>query len=165
MLVCGCGRWMHTQGIEERLDAAGAASWFVRSECWGCRWQVGVDVAAGEASGLVDRLIWTDEAAHRLARLPPYVRPLVKEEAESYVRASQDRVVTYDLLMEARHGSTVEWEEEARRRLDKVPGPVRAMARVELERTAAERGLPRVTVGLMEEVKARYFGLAAQKQS
>ena len=40
---------------------------------------------------------------------------------------------------------------------------VRAMARVELERTAVDRGAGRVTVALMEEVKARYFGMAAQR--
>jgi hypothetical protein len=36
------------------------------------------------------------------------------------------------------------------------------MAKVELERTALERGQPRVTVALMEEVKAKYFGMAAK---
>jgi hypothetical protein len=48
--------------------------------------------------------------------------------------------------------------------LDNVPAPVRAMARVELERTAAERGQARITVALMEEVKAKYFGMAAQSK-
>jgi hypothetical protein len=37
------------------------------------------------------------------------------------------------------------------------------MARIELERTAADRGEARITVALMEEVKARYFGMSAQK--
>jgi hypothetical protein len=37
------------------------------------------------------------------------------------------------------------------------------MARIELERTAMDRGLSRVTVPLMEEVKAKYFGMGAQK--
>lgn len=163
MFVCGCGRWMHTQGIEERQASDGAPVWFVRSECCGCHWQVGVDVAVGQAEGVIDRLIWTDEAKHRLDRLPPYVQPLVKDEAEAYLRSKQGRVVTYDLLIEARHGATIKWDEEAKRRLDKVPAPVRAMARVELERTAADRGLRRVTVSLMEEIKAKYFGMAAQK--
>ena len=163
MFVCGCGRWMHTQGVEERTSESGISLWFVRSECCGCRWLVGVEAPAAEAGNLVDRLVWTDEAAHRVDRLPPYVRSLVKEQVEAYARTAQTRVVTYDLLAEARQGVAVEWEEAAARRLDNVPGPVRAMARVELERTAAERGLTRVTVQLMEEVKARYFGLAAQK--
>jgi hypothetical protein len=37
------------------------------------------------------------------------------------------------------------------------------MAKVELERTAADRGQTRITVALMEELKAKYFGMAAQK--
>ena len=52
---------------------------------------------------------------------------------------------------------------DAERRLERVPAPVRAMARIELERTAADRGEARITVALMEEVKARYFGMGAQK--
>jgi hypothetical protein len=36
------------------------------------------------------------------------------------------------------------------------------MARIELERTAADRGLSTVTVALMEEVKARYFGMGSK---
>jgi hypothetical protein len=39
------------------------------------------------------------------------------------------------------------------------------MARVELERTAIERGGdPRVTISLMEEVKARYFGMGRKSE-
>jgi len=36
------------------------------------------------------------------------------------------------------------------------------MAKIELERTAAERGDGRITVALMEEIKAKYFGLGAK---
>jgi hypothetical protein len=39
------------------------------------------------------------------------------------------------------------------------------MARIELERTAADRGEARITVALMEEVKARYFGMGSAKQA
>jgi len=44
-----------------------------------------------------------------------------------------------------------------------VPAAVRAMARQELERTALEKGEPRVTVGMMQEVKGRYFGMFASR--
>jgi hypothetical protein len=37
------------------------------------------------------------------------------------------------------------------------------MARIELERTAADRGLSCITVSLMEEVKAKYFGMSSSK--
>jgi hypothetical protein len=167
MLVCGCGRWMHTQGVDERLDEVAAEShataWLVRSECLGCGLLVGLEAPSEQALALVDRLVWTDDAAHVLERMPPYVATLVKAEVEDYARAQGQKVVTLTLLGQARQGTPVAWDEEAERRLRNVPAPVRAMARLELERTAAERGQPRVTVALMEEVKARYFGMAASK--
>ena len=163
MLTCGCGRWMHTEGIEERADEDGALQWFIRSECRGCGLKVGVDVPAWRTHGLVDRLMWTDDALHRLDRMPPYLAPLVRQEVEQDVRARGERVVSYDALLCPRTGERIEWEPEAERRLENVPAPVRAMARIELERTAADRGTSRITVALMEEVKARYFGMAASK--
>ena len=162
MLTCGCGRWMHTEGVEERMDGS-APAWFVRFECCGCHWKVGMEAPADEVTKLVDRLMWTDEARHVLDRMPPYVAPLIRQQAEEYARDKGQTVITFTLLAQARNGGTVAWDPEAERRLDNVPGPVRAMAQVELERTALERGHTRVTVALMEEVKARYFGMAAQK--
>ena len=162
MLTCGCGRWMHTEGIEERTSAEGSPQWFIRSECRGCGSRFGVDVPAGQMNGLVDRIMWTDDALHRLDRMPPYLGPLFKDEMEQDLRARGERVVTYDNLFRPRSGERIEWEPDAERRLNNVPAPVRAMAKVELERTAADRGLSRITVALMEEVKAKYFGLAAK---
>jgi hypothetical protein len=163
MLTCGCGRWMHTEGIEERASEDGALQWFIRTECRGCGLKVGVAVPADQPGGLVDRVMWTDDAIHRLDRMPPYLAPLVRGEVEQDARVRGERVVTYDTLLRPRTGERIEWESEAEHRLDKVPMPVRAMARIELERTAADRGAARITVALMEEVKARYFGMGAQK--
>jgi hypothetical protein len=162
MLICGCGRWMHTEGVEERMDGS-VPVWFVRFECCGCHWKVGTEASVDEAAGLVDRLMWTDEARHVLDRMPPYAAPLVCRDAEEYARSNGQRVITLTLLAQARNGGAVAWDPEAERRLGKVPGPVRAMAKVELERTALERGQSKVTVALMEEVKVRYFGMAASK--
>lgn len=163
MLTCGCGRWMHTEGIDERSNAGGTSQWFIRTECRGCGFKVGVDVPASQTERLVDRLMWTDDAMHRLDRLPPYLVLLVRSEVEQDVRVRGERVVTYDSLLRPRTGVQIEWEPEAERRLNRVPAPVRAMARIELERTIADRGETRITVALMEEVKARYFGMGAQK--
>jgi hypothetical protein len=154
---------MHTAGLEERPHEGGEDVWFVRWECRGCGLRVGMEAPAVHAERLVDRMMWTDDARHRLDRVPPYASPLVREQTESYARFMQWRAITYDRFMQARTGEQVVWDAEAERRLANVPAPVRAMARVELQRTAAERGEPRVTVALMEEVKARYFGMG-QKQ-
>src|SRR6185437_618902 len=163
MLTCGCGRWMHTEGIEERDGERGAPQWFIGSECKGCGLKVGVDVPEGQTQGLVDRLMWTDEALHRLDRMPPYIATLVEKDVEQDVRQRGLSVVTYDALLCPKSGERIEWAPEAERRLERVPAPVRAMARIELERTAADRGLSRITVSLMEEVKAKYFGMGASK--
>ena len=162
MLTCGCGRWMHTEGIEEHDGESGAPQWFIRSECKGCGLKVGVDVPEGQTHGLVDRLMWTDEALHRLDRLPPYVGTLLRKDVEQDVRQRDSLVVSYDALLRPQIGERIEWEPEAERRLERVPAPVRAMARIELERTAADRGLSRITVSLMEEVKAKYFGMGTR---
>ncbi|MBA5871147.1 MAG: hypothetical protein GDA68_14280 [Nitrospira sp. CR2.1] len=163
MLVCGCGGWMHTEGVEERLSGDGQPTWFVRTECRPCRWLVGIDIPAGQVDGFVDRLMWSDDAKHRLDRVPPYAVPLLRELVEGFAKTRQQRVITYDLIDQAQTGEVVVWDPDAEQRLANVPAPVRAMARVELERTAVDRGARVVTVALMEEVKARYFGMAAQK--
>ena len=154
---------MHTEGIEERMNTDGVPQWFIRSECRGCGLKVGIDMPEGQPQQLVDRLLWTDEALQRLERMPPYLAVLVREEVEQDIRRCGQRVVTYDALLRPRTGERIEWDPEAERRLERVPAPVRAMARIELERTAADRSLSRVTVSLMEEVKAKYFGMGAQK--
>lgn len=154
---------MHTEGIEEHGGESGALQWFIRSECKGCGLKVGVDVPEGQTHGLVDRLMWTDQALHRLDRLPPYVAILLQKDVEQDVRQRDSLVVSYDALLRSQIGERMEWEPEAERRLERVPAPVRAMARIELERTAADRGLSRITVSLMEEVKAKYFGMGSSK--
>jgi len=154
---------MHTEGVDERVDEIGAETWLVRTECHGCGLRVVLETSPDQAMALVDRLMWTDEARHVLDRMPPYVAPLLRHEVEDYARSTGNRVITFALLAQARHGGAVVWEPEAERRLENIPAPVRAMARVELERTAVEKGQSEVTVSLMEEVKAKYFGMAAQK--
>jgi hypothetical protein len=149
---------MHTEGVEERIVEDSVPAWFVRWKC-GCGLWVGLESSSAETERLVDRLMWTDEARHRLERFPPYVAPLVQEKVEAYARLKQWRVIAYERLMLAQAGDSVIWDAEAEQRLLNVPAAVRAMARVELERTAADRGESRVTVALMEAVKARYFGM------
>jgi hypothetical protein len=108
-------------------------------------------------------MMWTDEAIHRLDRMPPYLAPLVRGDVEQDLQVRGECVITYDRLLRPRTGEAIEWDPDAESRLDRVPAPVRAMARVELERTAADRGETRITVTLMEEVKARYFGMGAKQ--
>ncbi len=49
----------------------------------------------------------------------------------------------------------LEWDPEAEQRLKKAPFFVRGMARKRVEKAARERGLERVTLELLEQVKKR----------
>ncbi len=156
-MQCGCGqRWEWTE-VEE-ID---------ESTCLGlggcpiCRVRFGVEGSAKEIGPLLIHTIWTDEAAHFLGRMPPYVAPLVREEVEEYAQTKGAKLITFALFTESKNRGAVFWSPEAEQRLERVPSAVQAMARVELERTAIDRGMNEVTVALMEEVKARYFGMGA----
>ena len=50
--------------------------------------------------------------------------------------------------------SKVEWEPEAKKRLEKVPFFIRPLVRRRAEKAADERGLSRVTTALLDELKA-----------
>ncbi|MCH8039606.1 MAG: PCP reductase family protein [Nitrospinae bacterium] len=156
-MQCTCGRTLELQEIEE-LDGSAC---FIRFDCGVCDFRLGVEVEPKQASPLVDYIVWTDEAQHLLDRMPPYVEPLVREEVEHYARQKEVTVVASAFLAEARNRGAVSWNSEAESRLARVPAGVRALARMELERTALDRGMAEVTVSLMEEVKARYFGMRA----
>lgn len=163
-LTCGCGHLMHTEGVDESPAGIEHETWMVRWECRSCGRRWAAVAPAEQAASVVDRLLWTDDARHLLDRLPPYLAPLVKDQAEDFAKLRGQRVLTTALLMQARQGAAITWDSDAERRLERIPAPVRAMARMELERAALDHGHATVTVSLMEEVKARYFGLFAPHQ-
>ena len=156
-MQCGCQFPLQITEVEELLSD----SVFVRFQCIHCGFSVGVEGDVKELDTLVPRMIWTDEALYQIGRLPPYLAPLVRAEVETFADAQRQRILTFSRLGTARNKGMVEWSPDAERRLDNVPSGIRAMAKTELERTALDRGMPVVTVGLMEEVKTRYFGMAA----
>lgn len=156
---CACGSGFRCEVLEEWEEARV----FLRYRCERCGFRVGIETDHRNGGALFDRPAWTDEALHRLARLPPYVEPLVRKDVEDYADRNGLTVISTDVMLEAGTQGMVSWHPEAKQRLSRVPGPVRAMARVELERTAQDRGLSEVTVELMEEIKARYFGMAAPR--
>ncbi|MDR4495267.1 MAG: PCP reductase family protein [Nitrospirales bacterium] len=143
--------------IEEMTDDQLWGIW----ECTVCGAQIGGEGSPQDFDGFVREITWTDEALYQLDRLPPYLEPLVRDEVVSFTRQRHQWVVTHARMISSQHKGIVVWNPEAQKRLANIPAPVRAMAKVELERTAIDRNLPEVTVSLMEELKARYFGLGA----
>ena len=156
-MQCGCQYSLRIVAIEELPSD----SVFARYHCDQCGFSLGIEGSAKELDPLVPYIMWTDEALYQASRLPPYLVPLVSEEVETFASLRQQKVVSFSRVESARNKGMVEWSPEAERRLANVPSGIRAMAKTELERTALDRGMPAVTVALMEEVKARYFGMAA----
>jgi len=155
-MQCGCHYFLRIADIEELPPD----TVFAKFHCDQCGFSLGVEGSIKELDQVVPPTIWTDEALYQLSRLPPYLVPLVCEEVERFVSTREQTVVTVARVGSARNKGMVEWSPDAERRLDNVPSGIRAMAKIELERTALDRGMPVVTVALMEEVKARYFGMA-----
>ena len=156
-MQCGCDYPLRIVEVEELPPDAV----FTKFHCDRCGFSLGAEGNAKELDPVVSRVLWTDEALYQLSRLPPYLLPLVREEVEEFASTRGQRVVTVARVGSARNKGMVEWTPDAERRINNVPSGIRAMARIELERTALDRGMPAVTVALMEEVKARYFGMAA----
>ncbi len=104
------------------------------------------------------RIEWSAEAQERMERIPPFIRPMLKEEVEAYARENGYRVVTPEILEASRNRSKMEWTPEAEMRMENVPAPIRAMARLEIERMAAQKGYSKVTEEIMDEAKQRFLG-------
>ena len=158
-MQCGCQQSFRVEEVEE-LESDEV---FARFQCDGCGWTVGAEGPLKEIDPLVPLIIWSDEAHYHLSRLPPYLAVLVRDEVETVADDRHYRIVTYSRMVTARNKGQVEWSPDAERRLANVPSGIRTMAKTELERTALDRGMPEVTVALMEEIKTRYFGMATGK--
>ncbi|GJL58706.1 MAG: hypothetical protein NPIRA03_15630 [Nitrospirales bacterium] len=156
-MQCGCEYFLRIVEVEELPSD----SVFAKFHCDRCGFSLGAEGNAKELDAVVSHVEWTDEALYQMSRLPPYLLPLVREEVEKFASTRGQKVVTVARVGSARNKGMVEWNPDAERRINNVPLGIRAMAKIELERTALDRGMPAVTVALMEEVKARYFGMAA----
>jgi len=156
-MECECGKTLELYEVDE-VDAT---TYLARFACGPCRKHIGIEGDQKEVAPFVPQVCWSDEAQHVLDRMPPYVVPFYRDDVERYAHTTGTKLVTFDFLGEAKNQGTVSWSSETLRRLERVPPAIRAMARIELERTALDRGMTEVTAALMEEIKARYFGLGA----
>ena len=156
-MLCACQQPLRIEGVDE-LESEEV---FARFSCKGCGWAVGAEGLSKDIDPLVSSITWSDEARFHLSRLPPYLAHLVRDEVETFARDQHYHIMTYARFVAARNKGMVNWSPDAERRLANVPSGIRTMAKTELERTALDRGMPEVTVALMEEVKTRYFGMAA----
>ncbi len=142
--------------------------------CPDCRHEVTIAGTAAQAEAALEaeqsqtaRPVWTNQARHRLDRIPPFAWPAFQEEAEGYAKTVGCRLITAGLVDEAKSagsGGQMAWTPEAEQRLRNVPEAVRAMARAEIERMAKERGEATVTETLMDEAKGKFLGFRGQSR-
>lgn len=156
-LFCQCTAPMACVEADE-VERASQPSLRLTFVCPDCRHEVAMSCTVEETEAVLDRMVWTNQARHRLDRIPPFAWPAVQEETEAYAKAMGRRLMTAGLVDEAQHKGMLNWTAEAERRLQNVPEPVRAMARVEIERMARERGEQTVTAALMDEAKGKFLG-------
>jgi hypothetical protein len=141
------------------LEEESPLRYHLRLGCTVCANRITASGRLEEVALLAERRLWSDQARHELDRLPPYVGPLVREEVESYAGKEGRFLITLALYREARNRGKVSWTQPAQDRLSNIPAPVRALAKVEIERMAIERGLSEITEALMDEAKAKFLGM------
>lgn len=112
----------------------------------------------GTTSGASD-FIWTPDAAEKLDRLPPFVKPMVQGSVEAYARKQGFKTITLQVMDDSKNdsGNGMAWSREAEQRLENIPDFIRPMARKEIERVAKERGLATITAQVMDEAKDKFM--------
>lgn len=143
----------------EALEEVSLLLYHVRLACSTCANWVRLSGRLEDVEPVVTSLLWSDDAYHEVDRLPPYIGLLVKQETENYAQKAGRRVITLAFFRESRNRGKVSWTPIAEGRLEKVPAPIRSMAKVEIERMAIDRGLCEVTENLMDEAKAKFLGM------
>lgn len=109
-------------------------------------------------------LTWSPEAEQRLARVPSFLRKMVKKRAETYAQEQGARQVTGEhlaTLASRRFGDAgppkrmaLPWTEAARERLEKMPSFLRAGVRQVAEDVARTEGRFEVNVKLLDRLEA-----------
>ena len=153
--ACCCGASMQAEALEE----VSPLLCHVRLACSSCANWVRLSGRPEQVEPIVTSLLWSNEAYHEVDRLPPYIGLLVKQETENYAQKEGRRVITLAFFRESRNRGKVSWTPIAEGRLERVPAPIRSMAKVEIERMAIDRGLSEVTENLMDEAKAKFLGM------
>ena len=108
-------------------------------------------------------LVWTDEAEERLARVPEgFIRWLTRCRVETFARREGILQVTHAVVARKLEGwanasATVvpqlRWADAALARTERIPITVRGQIIREVERFATAKGLPEVTLELLQEAR------------
>ena len=116
-------------------------------------------------------LQWTPEAEERMHKVPRgFIRTLTRQRIETFARRHGARTITPALLDEkyaewgegsARQRMSLEWEDKALARIERIPEFVRGMVVLEIERCAREMGKDTVTEEVIGKAKSVWAGSGA----
>jgi hypothetical protein len=155
IIQCCCGGSLRCATLEEISPIA----YRLRLDCHRCANWVTASGRYEEIEAMVESRLWSNDVQHELDRLPPHIAPLVKQEVETYADKHRRRIITMSLFWEAKNRGKISWTPLTESRLSNVPASIRAMAKVEIERMAIDRGLTEITEALMDEAKTKFLGM------
>ena len=171
---CGDCEYRHLcGGCRARPLAAGGQ--LMDEDPW-CSYQPGGSAVIHPMKAQPSQLTWSLEAEQRLARVPPFLRKMVKKRAETYAQEQGARQVTGEHLATLasrqfgnagppqgmtpaqdstpRAPDTLPWTEEARERLDEIPSFLQEGVRQVAEDVARTEGRLEVNVKMLERLEA-----------
>ncbi len=100
-------------------------------------------------------IVWADDAEARMERIPEgFMRNLTRQRVEKFARKHGTTEITETLVEEkysewaagsSQKSSSMEWDVDAKARIEKIPDFVKGMVVLEVERCARDLGLEHVT--------------------
>ena len=109
---------------------------------------------------------WTAEAKKRMKRIPDgFMREMTLKRVEAFARRHGTTTITEDLVREkyaewakgsARQETSLDWEETALKRINRIPGFVRGMVILEVERCARDSGRDAVTNSVIDQASGHW---------
>ena len=113
-----------------------------------------------------DSINWSASAKKRMERIPEgFMRDLTQQRVEKFAKKNSREEITEELVEEkysewaagsSKKESAMEWEDEANARINKIPGFVKGMGILEVERCAQELGLEKVTHAAVDKASATW---------
>lgn len=119
-----------------------------------------------KAASSKERSLWSEEAEKMLEKIPVgFMRAMTRWRVEEFARQKGCRVITPEIVCEKYEHwgegsgnvvSQIPWTEEAKKRMERIPGFVRGMVIKEVEQHARELGLSQVTPEVIASVKRKW---------
>lgn len=112
---------------------------------------------AGMKEGAVSKVTWSPEGLERMEKIPDFVRPMIKGGIEAFAQKKGYQVITPKVIEESKNDQDgIEWTPGASQKLENIPAFVRPLAKKEIERMAAEKGLTKISEEVIEDAKVKF---------